>query len=79
MPGLRSIPARSGRGRSWLWWGVLVACVGVCAANTNCEDAGVVVVATIFGTLAVVAVALAIAYFVLRRRNGGKRTFCFVD
>ncbi|KAL8624380.1 hypothetical protein ACOMHN_012780 [Nucella lapillus] len=51
----------------WLWM-----CVGgVGAQNCGDTDVGVVVVASVFGTLAVVALVLGLILFLLRRRNGG--------
>ncbi|KAK7103799.1 streptococcal hemagglutinin-like [Littorina saxatilis] len=81
MAGLRSIPTglHSSNHRhydysyhGWLRVFVVVMCIGVCSAQ-ECPglSSGVVAVISVFCTLAVVAIVLGIAFFLLRRRNAG--------
>ncbi|XP_076463868.1 uncharacterized protein LOC143296014 [Babylonia areolata] len=58
--------------RYYGWMVTLWVCFGVASAQ-DCggTDVGVVVVVSVFGTLAVVAVVLGVVLFLLRRRNGG--------
>ena len=50
-----------------LAWSVTLA-----SAQTDCQDVGVVVVASVFGTLAVVLIVLGIVGFLLWKRRRGK-------
>lgn len=56
--------------------GILLVCLWELVAATDCPDAGVVVVASVFATLAVVFLVLGgIAFYLYKRKRG--RCSCY--
>jgi len=55
--------------------GILLLCLCEVCAATDCPDAGVVVVASVFATLAVVFLILGTIAFVLWKKKRGRSTF----